>query len=154
MLEKSDARMPRSGEPFLAGDCSRLLAAVEGLAALGERERAAELYPLVLESLRTDQVVRRYGQGLVRTVAGIGAACARQWDEAEKHFGAALELAYALPHVVEQAEVRYWHARMLLERNAAGDRERANDLLGAAIEIYQKLGMPLHLARARELETS
>ena len=34
---------------------------------------------------------------------------------------------------------------MLLDRDAAGDRDKARALLGAAIEIYRTIGMPKHL---------
>jgi hypothetical protein len=75
---------------------------------LGERERAGALHELVLASLGPDVVVRNNAYGLVRTVAGISAACAGRWDEAEGHLTAALRLADELPHVVEQGEIRRW----------------------------------------------
>ncbi len=41
--------------------------------------------------------------------------------------------------------VRRWYARMLLERNAPGDRDKARTLLGEATEMYRTIGMPKHL---------
>jgi hypothetical protein len=43
------------------------------------------------------------------------------------------------------------YARMLLDRARPGDRERARDLLEAAVATYQELGMHGPLARAERL---
>jgi tetratricopeptide (TPR) repeat protein len=153
VLESISAGLPRVGEPVLAGRCWRLLCTVEGLANLEGRERAASLHELVLQCLGTGLMVRRHGYGLARTVAGISAGCADRWDEAEEHFATALHQANELPHVIEQAEVRRWWAWTLLHRGGDGDRDRAGDLLGNAIEIYERLGMPIHLERALALRT-
>jgi hypothetical protein len=36
--------------------------------------------------------------------------------------------------------VLYEHARVYLERNEEGDREKAHSLLNQALEIFQKIG--------------
>ena len=59
------------------------------------------------------------------------------WEDAEQHFEKALRLAEDLPHRLEQAEVRRWYARMLLDRNASGDRKKARELLGEALASYR-----------------
>jgi tetratricopeptide (TPR) repeat protein len=148
-LRSMSRGLPSRGQPVLAGRCWRLLCTVEGLATLGDRERAATLHELVLGCLATGLVVRYHGYGLARTVAGISAGCANRWHEAEEHFATALHQADELPHVIEQAEVRRWWAWTLLHRGGDGDRDRARELLGKAIEIYDRLGMPIHLERAR-----
>lgn len=51
-----------------------------------------------------------------------------------------------MPHRVDQPEIRRWYSRMLLERNAAGDRERAGACLVEARSLYEQLGMSFHLA--------
>ena len=84
-------------------------------------------------------------------VAGIAAAAGKRWDTAETHYQAALGLADRMPFVSEQAESRYWYARMLVDRDATGDRGRANDLLSAALAIYRAVGMPWHVTRAEAL---
>jgi hypothetical protein len=61
---------------------------------------------------------------------------------AQDHFQRALQRAEAVPHRLEQAEVRRFHAMMLIDRAARGDRERARRLLSQACEIYRQIGMP------------
>ncbi len=50
-----------------------------------------------------------------------------------------------------QPEVRRWYARMLLDRKASGDCDRALTLLDEAIEMYELLEMPRHAEMAKEL---
>ena len=40
---------------------------------------------------------------------------------------------------------------MLLDRDAAGDRETGRRLLTEAIEMYRRIGMPKHLEMAEAL---
>ena len=53
------------------------------------------------------------------------------------------------PHMIMQPEPRRWYARMLLDRNGAGDKDKARTLLDEAIEMYGTLGMPRHLDMAK-----
>jgi hypothetical protein len=85
------------------------------------------------------------------TIAGVAAAAARQWRAAEDHFGIALQHAEAFPQRLEQAETRRFHAMMLLDRGAPGDRKKAQMLLGEALETYTRIGMPRHIEMARAL---
>ncbi len=48
-------------------------------------------------------------------------------------------------------EVRRWYAQMLLDLNAAGDRDNARTLLGEAIAQYRTIGMAKHLAMAERM---
>jgi len=82
---------------------------------------------------------------LAETVAGIAAASARNWDAAEDHFKTALRQAESLPLRLEEAEIRRFHAMMLLNRAAPGDREKARCLLDEARERYVQIGMPRHV---------
>ena len=87
-------------------------------------------------------------------VAGIAAACGEHWDAAQEHYETALTQAHDLPHKIARPEVRRWYAQMLLDRNAAGDRDNARTLLGEAIAQYRTIGMAKHLAMAdRMLKT-
>lgn len=88
---------------------------------------------------------------LLDTVAGIAAAAGRQWTVAEDHYPAALRLADHMPFIGEQADARYWYACMLLDRATPEDRRHAHELLGKALAIYKKLGMPWHVTRAEGL---
>ena len=80
-----------------------------------------------------------------QTIAGIAAAAARQWQAAEEHFQIALQQAESLPNVLEQAEIKRFHAMMLIDRAATGDREKAKTLLNQALESYERIGMPRHI---------
>ena len=120
---------------------------------IGERDRAAGLYPLLREYMGLD---RRH-TALLRCLSpragrGIGAAAGGQWDLAEEHFRTALRQAEELPFEIEGAETRRWYAQMLLDRNGPGDRDRARSLVEEAIPVYRRIGMPRHEELARRLE--
>ena len=76
-------------------------------------------------------------------------AAGGRWEEAEGHYRTALRQAHELPHRIAQPEVRRWYATMLLDRNAAGDRDKVRTILGEAIEMYEQIGMPRHVELAR-----
>jgi hypothetical protein len=81
----------------------------------------------------------------------IAAAAAHQWEAAEDHFQTALQQAEALPHRLEQAEIRRFNAMMLMDRAAPGDRERARRMLTDAQETYTRIGMRRHSEIAQAL---
>ena len=112
---------------------------------LGERGQATELYPLVSDLLETGAVALWPIHRFTHTIAGIAAAAARQWEAAEDHFQIALEQAESFPYRLEQAEIRRFHAMMLMDRAAPGDREKACELLSEALKTYTHIGMPRHI---------
>ena len=124
---------------------------IEGLAVMCRREEAAELYPMAKLSIESGTLVEFFSTAMPQLAAGISAACARNWAAAEEHYQTALRQAQEMPHKMAQPDIRRWYARMLLDRNEPGDRERARELLGEAIEEYRELGMPKHLAIAERL---
>ena len=130
-----------------------LFKAVEGLAVIGERQRAAELYPLTLEAIATGTLLTFDASHLIETIAGIAAAAGHDWTNAERHYQTALRQAHDIPFRSEQPEARRWYAQMLIDRNAPGDRDKARTLLSEAVEMYRTIGMPKHLEQAeRTLE--
>jgi DNA-binding SARP family transcriptional activator/tetratricopeptide (TPR) repeat protein len=146
---------PQPGRPNGYGPWYLPVAAIEALSVIGERDRAAGLYPLVAEFIETTGVVLHWWMPqLIERIAGIGAAAGGQWDLAEKHFGNALRQAEDLPFVIEGAETRRSYAEMLLDRNGEGDRDRAGSLVDEAITIYRRIGMPRHEELARRLLTT
>jgi tetratricopeptide (TPR) repeat protein len=151
MLEGRRGNLPRPGQANTLGAWIMLLAVVEGLAVLGERDEAAKLYPLVLEAIDTGCLIRLFDSRLLQTVAGMAAAAGGQWDEAEEHYQTALRQAHELPHKIEQPEVRRWYARMLIDRDAPGDQDKARELLTEAIAMYREIGMPKHVEMAEAL---
>jgi hypothetical protein len=128
-----------------------LVLVIERLVILGEQMQAAQLYPLARELVATGAVALWPIFRFTQTVAGMAAWAARQWEAAEDHFQTALQQAEAIPHRLEQAEIRRFHALMLLDRAAPGDRERAHRLLRQAQETYEQIGMRAHGERTRTL---
>ena len=86
------------------------------------------------------------------TRAGLVAAAARRWEEAERHFGIAREVAEQMRNRVELADLYRLHARMLLDRGGAGDHERAAEMLQEALSAYRTFGMPAYAAEAERLQ--
>jgi hypothetical protein len=72
-------------------------------------------------------------------------------EKAEEHCEIALRQAHELAVVIEQPEARRWYARMLIDRNASGDRDKARQLLTEAIAMYRQIGMPKDVEMAEEL---
>ena len=141
LFERGRADLPRVGEPAGWGPWIMLVSAVEGLVALGERQEAAALYPAVLHCLDRTGVVDAYPNDckLVERVAGLAAAAGSNWDAAEAHYTTALRQAAELPHLPEQAGTRRCYAAMLLERNAPGDEQQAEQLLAEADDLARRL---------------
>jgi tetratricopeptide (TPR) repeat protein len=148
MLDAEDPPLPVPGRPNGWGRWSMLLAAVEGLYVLGERDRAASYHNLVVECIeRTRTICAGFQDSrLPHRTAGIAAMAGRAWDDAEAHFRTALRQAEELPHRPEQAHIRRFFARMLLERDGPGDRAEAAQLAAEAADLYRRMGMPRHLA--------
>ena len=145
LLEARRSHLPRAGRPNTSGAWTMLFGVVEGLTVLRERETAAELYPLTLETIETGAVVSWMPCFHVQTVAGLAAAAGEHWDQAETHYRTALSQAHEIPFRSQEPEVRRWYAQMLLDRGASGDRDKARTLLGEATEMYRTIGMPKHL---------
>jgi hypothetical protein len=118
---------------------------------LGKHSRAAQLYPLARELIETGAVILWPICRFTHTIAGVAAAAARQWEAAEEHFQNAMQQAEAVPHRLEQTEIRRFHAMMLIDRAAPGDRERAQSLLREALKSYTQIGMPRHIEMTQTL---
>ena len=119
-----------------------LTGAIEALAVAGEKQEASTLYALIAEFVESDVGRFAFTFGLHERFAGIAAAAAGNWESAERHFRHCLELVdETFPHRVDQARVRYWYARMLLDRGGSGDAERARELLARARELGEDMGL-------------
>ena len=151
ILDEKRAWLPNSGRPNSFGSWWMLALAIEGLFILGEKSEAERQYSLIRELVDTGAVVLWPIFRFTHTVAGMAAAAARRWEAAEDHFQTALKQAKSVPHRLEQAEIHRFHAMMLLDRSAPGDREEARRLLGEARETYTRIGMPRHIRIAEAL---
>ena len=149
LLEDKRETIARAGRSNSLGGWIALLEAVEALVVLGERGEAAKLYPAASDAMDTGTVM--IGLSLAQRFAGIAAGAGRKWEQAERHFETALRQAHEIPVVIEQPEVRRWYARMLIDRDAPGDREKARQLLTEAVAMYRRIGMPKHVEMAEEM---
>ncbi|MGQ0464050.1 MAG: BTAD domain-containing putative transcriptional regulator [Sporichthyaceae bacterium] len=145
ILERERDYLPRPGVPNGLGSWQFLGYAVEGFSVLGDRERCAGLHPAAAAFAASDFVLTVHQGRLAQRVAGMAAAAARRWDEAEAHFAAALRQAEELPHRFEFAETNRFLAAMLLDR---GDKEGAARAAALAEARYRALGAPRHAALA------
>jgi hypothetical protein len=144
-LSEKNSWMPQAGRKNRRGSWTMLASVIEGLTMLGERAQTADLYPLAREMLDSGAVTIWTISRFTQTIAGLAAAAAHHWEAAETHFQIALQQAESFPYRLEQAEIRRFHAMMLIDRAAPGDREKAQTLLREALESYQRIGMPRHV---------
>jgi tetratricopeptide (TPR) repeat protein len=146
---QSQSKLPRLDRVNGIGSWSCMLGFVEAFYLCGMYEQAASLAPL-LEGLR-DLGTRwiTYDGRLVETRAGLAAAAARRWDEAESQFSAAREIARQMGNRLELADLCRLHGRMLLDR---GDHNRAAEMLQEALSAYLTFGMPSYAAEAERLQ--
>ena len=151
LLEQSRSKLPHSGGANTIGSWAMLLSVVEGLYVLGERRAAGEYYPLFQELIGTGVVCMGWVARFPQTIAGVAAAAARKWSVAQEHFAAALRQAQEFPHRLEVAEIQRFQAMMLIDRGRRGDLERVGQLLDAALNTYEQMGMPRHTERTRAL---
>jgi tetratricopeptide (TPR) repeat protein len=121
------------------------------MALIGEFDRVAELYPLAVQAAETGKIFRGWDYRLIKTVAGVAAACAGRLDEAETWLREAVTLADELPYVSEQPEARRFLAWVLIRRGREGDADHARELLDDALERYVALGMSGHERLVREM---
>lgn len=123
------------------------LAAIAGLADvcadLGDVQRAAVLYNLLAPYAERNVMMTpgtACSGAAARPLARVAASLQR-WNDALRHFEAALDLNGRLGarHFVAHTQAQY--AEMLLQRGHPGDARRAVGLLDAARATYDALGM-------------
>jgi len=118
--------------------------------SLGDAARAPELYDML--SPREGQCV--VGGWAVETTGAASrslallAATMRRWQDAERHFEDALRTNAKLGDKPWLAHTRAQYARMLIDRDGPGDRDKAFRLLTEAIAMYRQIGMPKHVEMA------
>ena len=124
---------------------------VEALYMCGLHEEAAALSPLVEGVLARGRPWITFDGRLVETRAGLAAAAAGRWEEAERQFTIAREVADKMHNRVELADLSRLHAQMLLDRGANGDHASAARMLEEALVAYRAFAMPGYGAEAERL---
>ena len=138
-------KLPSAKEPLTAGKISLVLGCIEALATISENTEAGKLYPLVNNIIKENNALLGFSFGLFERYAGIAAAAGKDWEQANIHFDKALSQARTLPHRIEEPRIYYWQARMLLNRNDSGDKEKAEQLFSSSRELSKLLNMLGHL---------
>lgn len=148
------ADVPRNGLWLIT---MTLLAEV--CAFLDDRDRAADLYDLLLPHARLTVVVNNgvACSGSVARFLGLLAATMGRWDEATAHFEAALAMNARIGARPFEAHVQDEHAAMLLARHQVdcssddtmcAHRRQARMLTESALATGRALGMALLVERA------
>jgi tetratricopeptide (TPR) repeat protein len=116
--------------------------ASDACASLGDAEAAAVLYEQLIPFAGRHAVGHGEGSvGAVDRYLGLLAATIGRLDDAERHFSDAIRLNAQMGALPWTAHSQDDLARLLLQRNEAGDRERANELQLVALETARRLGM-------------
>jgi predicted ATPase/DNA-binding CsgD family transcriptional regulator len=126
----------------------------DATAALGDTEAAAEVYEELLlrsgQNVMIGHLVSCYGAA--DRYLGMLAGVLGDWERAEAHFEAALELNTRLGARTWLAHTYFEYARMLFSRSAARDRSRATALLGEAVSLAEGIGLRSITSRAAGFE--
>jgi tetratricopeptide (TPR) repeat protein len=152
LFESTRSKLPRLDRVNGIGSWSCLVNFVEALYICGLHEEAAALSPLVEGVLALDKRWISFDGRLAVTRAGLVAAAAHRWEEAERHFGVAREIAKQMRNRLELVDLDRLEAGMLLERGRKGDYERADEMLQEALSAYRTFGMPAYAAEAERLQ--
>jgi tetratricopeptide (TPR) repeat protein len=152
LFESARSKLPSLDRVNGIGSWSCLLNFVEAFYLCGLNEEAAALSPLVEGVLELDKRWISFDGRLAVTRAGLVAVAARRWEEAERHFGVAREIAKQMRNRLELADLDRLEAGMLLDRGGKGDHERAAEMLQEALSAYRTFGMPAYAAEAERLQ--
>jgi tetratricopeptide (TPR) repeat protein len=123
-------------------EMGRTVAAPDAIALLNDQQLAARFYRRLLPSAG-----RTLSFGLYTNVAsasrqlGVLATTLERYDDANQHFDAALAMNDRMGARPWLACTQLDYARMLQKRNASGDRERARELVEAALATAREIGM-------------
>ncbi len=113
----------------------------------GALDEAEGYYSASLQ-IRRD-VLDRQGEGVTLAQLGRIAAHREALDDAEAYFTQALEVLLELQDAQNYAAVAMRAGQFFLEQR--GTREEGATLLHRSIELYQQMGQPNEVARAREI---
>ena len=128
----------------------------QAAAALGDTPRAALLYDLFApyDSRTIVAGPAIVCHGSAAHYLGILAATIGRTDDAARHFTDAIEMHErmgALPYLAHSLRE---YAGLASRSDAAADRERASEMLGRALALYQELGMTHFATKTRAMQAA
>jgi tetratricopeptide (TPR) repeat protein len=124
----------------------------EPCALVADQSAMAKLYAVLApyERLYAQAPVEAVFGSVARGL-GVLATALRRFEDAERHFGVALDVEGEMRAVPWLAHARHGLAAMLLARDAPGDGDRAQALLTDAVATYRDLAMEAWVDRAARL---
>jgi predicted ATPase/DNA-binding SARP family transcriptional activator len=137
VLARSDFRNVKPDHAWLT--VIALLAEVAAM--VGNPEQVKTLYELLLPYAGLVAGADHIRIGSVSRYLGLLAAALSRLDDSVLFLQQATEANDRIGALPCSARAKADHARVLLIRDAPGDRERAEDLLGDALATFQELGM-------------
>jgi tetratricopeptide (TPR) repeat protein len=147
--------LARDGFVAVRRDLNWLLAIAllaEVAAALADIPRAATLYKLLAPyASLVAGTPHWFHIGAASRYLGILASALSRPDEAARHLEHAEAINQRIGARPWLAHAKADHARVLLDRHTAGDRQRAGDLLHQALATYQDLAMTASAAKLSTL---
>jgi hypothetical protein len=148
LLEEARPLFPQPGERAPVGRQWMPQSAVQAWAVLGCRDELAALDARA-ESWVEQQTVNGFDCAIPERLAGMTAGAAGRWDEAAGYFEAALERVAELSAWLERPQVEHWFAEVLIAQGRPEDHARARNLLEAAVDHYEEMGIRPHRERAQ-----
>jgi class 3 adenylate cyclase len=142
------------GIPFDAQWIGAMSLAAQACANLGDAARAPRLYEMLLPYDGLTVVAGRAAAcyGPVAAYLSLLARTMGRTSDAVRHAEAALETATRMGDRPFSALIRHELAVELMARDASGDRERALQLVGSALDAAQELGMKRLVERSLALK--
>ena len=138
-----------SGVPFDQEWLFAMSLLAETTALLQDTDRAATLCHVLSPWGHLNAVDQAEGiRGSVSRYLGLLETTLGHWDDAERHYEAALSMNAAMQLRPWLAHTQTDYARMLNARHRPGDDERASSLRDAAVQTYRQLGMQLPSSRS------
>jgi hypothetical protein len=129
-----------------------LATVAEVAARIGDPESCAAAFDRMLQFRgRIAHVAGTITVGAGDRYLGMLSATLVRFDDAERHYDAALAIEERLGSRPYLTRTRTWYGRMLLERRAPGDEDRAAALLSVALTDADELGMVVVAAEIRGL---
>lgn len=150
LLDDPAFTLPEADAPSPAGVHFRFHGALVAVAALGDTERAAQLLPLARNAPAT-YPVSGFDLMIAERIVGAVALVAGELDEAERWLTEADRVARESPNRMDQPNVDYWMARLLLARGRSDDREEAVRRATAARDEFADRASPPFVGRAKAL---